>query len=217
MASCNLIAALSLLLVLPLVSAGVKPGVIFGTLSKTLVVNASINGQPISVDGTSEMKYGLDNLTITWALNSSFAGKDADYKQVFFKLCFGAKSAIDRPWRKNNVDLRKSKTCKYSIKRFTYNASGGSLVYRAVDTIPDASYFVRAFVLNTTDREAGPADHAVAFGQTTDVNRTKSLFHVIGFSGRNKGITIFTICFSVVSYATLIGYFLVERSRKKNV
>lgn len=197
--------------------AQLKPGVPFASLSKTLVMNVTINEQLLTPNVNLTANQGTDRVGISWALNQTFAGNDTNYKQVFLKLCYGAPSAVNRPWRKNDPDLRISKTCKYGIKRFSYNSSGGSYIYYVPDNIPTGVYFVRAFVLNTTDREAVPADNAVAFGQTTDSTRTANLFHVQGYMGTNTGIVAFTIGFSVLSYATLFGYFFMERAMKKNV
>lgn len=186
-------------------------------LPKSIIVTTTINGVALKPNASSVLKYNADTLTVTWKLNESYAGNDTKYKSVFIKLCFGSMSATDRPWRKNNDNLMKSKTCKYAIKRQDYTAAGSSVTYKLVDTIPSAFYFVRVFVMNTTVAEASlPGHNAVALGSSTDKNRMTNLFTVEAYTGRSTGITIGIICFSIASYALLIGFFLVERMMKKN-
>lgn len=209
-------AVLVCILVLSLVSVSqaMSPYVNFTTLPKSLIVSAQINGQNITEGST--LLYMHDTLTVSWKLNSSFSGNDSNYKKVLIKLCFGASSAVDRAWRKNNANLLKSKTCKYKIAAQKYTPEGNTTKWKAPDDIPGAYYFVRAFVLNDSSTEAVPGMNAVAFGQTSDKDRKAHLFQVIPYKGRTWTLNIAVIVISIASYATLAAYFVYERSSKKN-
>lgn len=194
----------------------VRAGVNFTTLSKTLIVKATINGVPITDMSGSELIYGDNNITVQWSLNSSFAGMDTNYNFVQTKICFGAPSAVLRKWRKNDPDLSLSKTCKTIIATQKYIAAGNSTTYKLHNDVPGGLYFVRSFALNSTVPTGTAAMNAVAFGQTTNVNRTTNLFKVVAFTGRNGSITGAIIAFSLFSYLALFGFFFVERVMKKN-
>eukprot|EP00270_Netrium_digitus_P020032 TRINITY_DN809_c0_g1_i1.p1 TRINITY_DN809_c0_g1~~TRINITY_DN809_c0_g1_i1.p1 ORF type:complete len:218 (-),score=41.41 TRINITY_DN809_c0_g1_i1:367-1020(-) len=189
-----------------------KGGVLFASLPKTLIVKAQIDGHNAT---NNTLRYERDNLTVTWWLNQSFAGMDTNYKKVVIKLCFGMRSAVNRAWRKNYPDLQKSKTCKYKIAAQKYHPEGNTTTWQADKDTPGAYYFVRVFVLNSSDPTASPANNAIAFGQTTDKNRTKNLFMVEPYDGRSGSLNIVIIVLSFASYILLFGFFVVERLLKK--
>eukprot|EP00897_Mesotaenium_endlicherianum_P006158 jgi/Mesen1/5570/ME000280S04666 len=190
---------------------GAEGGVLFASLPKAIILTATINGQ--NVTEGSKVKVREDVINIKWRLNETFAGQDGNFKGLFFKLCFGPSSQIDRPWRKNNADLSQSKTCKYPIKSINYTSSG-SLDYIPKDTVPGAYYFVRVFAVNVSGCIA-PGECAVAFGQTSNSSRTSNLFHVTPYSGRHTSLIIVAIVISIVSYLSLASFFIVERMLKK--
>lgn len=176
---------------------------LFSELNRTLVVSVSVNNEsePIQV-----ARAGLDTVRVSWSLNSSVkSGVDTSYKSVQFKLCFGRVSQLDRPWRKTYDLLKKDKTCGFDMgsQRYT-GAAGNSSDWKVTNAIPEASYFVRVYVLDA-------AEEVVAFGQSTDKNKTTNLFMVEPITGRHASLDIAAGVFSAFSVLALVGFFLVER------
>ncbi|GJP50856.1 hypothetical protein CLOM_g10011 [Closterium sp. NIES-68] len=196
-------------------NATVDPkSVLFSSLSRAIVVTATVNGNNVT-NGTA-MTYSKDEMAIHWHLNQSVAGGDAAFKKVVLQLCFGAPSQNARPWRQPNDVVSHSKNCKYTIASQPYNAAGNSTVWRPSQDTPGAQYFVRAWVLNSTDASATVSANSVAYGQNTDPSMSSNLVVVQPFSGTAVGINIYIICVSVVSYAALAAFFFYERWAKKN-
>ncbi|KZV18238.1 high-affinity nitrate transporter 3.1 [Dorcoceras hygrometricum] len=179
-------------------------GVTFSSLQgqKTLVVTASpTNGQAL--------KAGKDSITVTWSLNTTVApGTDSAYKTVAVKLCYAPVSQKDRGWRKTVDDLKKDKTCSHDIVTRPYSPSGNTYTWTVARDVPTATYFVRAYAENAELVE-------VAFGQTTDSNKTTNLFQVQAISGRHASLDISSICFSAFSIVSLFGFFFMEKRKAK--
>ncbi|KAL8041883.1 hypothetical protein ABFX02_09G013600 [Erythranthe guttata] len=91
-------------------------GVSFKSLHPTLTVTATHK------EGV--LKAGLDNITVTWALDPSApAGTDASYKTIKVKLCYAPVSQVDRGWRKTKDDLTKDKTGNGDPDRRAFSGS----------------------------------------------------------------------------------------------
>ncbi|CAI5465672.1 unnamed protein product [Closterium sp. Yama58-4] len=127
------------------------------------------------------MTYSKDEMAIHWHLNQSMWGSDAAFKKVVLQLCFGAPSQAARPWRQPNNVLSHSKNCKYTIASQPYNAFGNNTVWRPSQDTPGAKYFVRAWVLNSTDASATISANSVAYGQNTDPSMNTNLVVVTPF------------------------------------
>ncbi|KAJ7543218.1 hypothetical protein O6H91_09G030100 [Diphasiastrum complanatum] len=181
---------------------GVKGGVLFSTLPKTL--NVVVFTGPHN-DSSHVVKAGVDHLFVSWVLNESVAaGVDASYKTVKTKLCFAPVSQVDRKWRKTFDDLHKDKTCSFGISSQPYKAAGNQTIWLIPKKVPFAIYFVRAYALNATGME-------VAFGQSTDRNITHNLFQVEPISGRHASLDIAAACFSAASILSLVAFFIIEK------
>ncbi|KAG4207578.1 hypothetical protein ERO13_A03G074850v2 [Gossypium hirsutum] len=70
--------------------------------------------------------------------------------------------------------------------------------------LPTATYFVRAYALDAND-------HEVAYGQNTDAKKTTNLFEIQAISGRHVSLDIASVCFSVFSIVSLMGFFFEEK------
>ncbi|PKA66169.1 High-affinity nitrate transporter 3.1 [Apostasia shenzhenica] len=179
--------------------------VYFSSLPWTLIVSAS--PKPGQV-----LKAGVDKITVTWGLNQSQpAGSDSAYKKVKVWLCYAPASQADRSWRKTVDDLKKDKTCQFAIadQPYTGAAAGNtSFVYAVRRDVPSATYFVRAYVVDSAGDE-------VAYGQTTDAKKTANLFDVAGFSGLHASIDIAAACFSAFSVLSLAFFFVTENRKAK--
>ncbi|KAG6478134.1 high-affinity nitrate transporter-activating protein 2.1-like [Zingiber officinale] len=174
--------------------------VLFSSLHQDLIVTAS--PRPGQV-----LYAGVDQIRVSWALNGSLpAGAGAAYAKVKISLCYAPVSQVDRRWRKTRDDLKKDKTCQFKITTTPYASVGGSYDYAVERSIPTATYFVRAYALDSSDVE-------VAYGQTTDAKKTTNLFHIIGISGRHASLDIAAACFSAFSVLALT-FFLVAEKRK---
>ncbi|KAK1294378.1 High-affinity nitrate transporter 3.1 [Acorus calamus] len=197
-----ILTALSLLLCC---SSAVAEGVLFSSLKPTLSVTASFKkGQALVA--------GEDTITVSWSLNQTLAGNtDASYKTVKVKLCYAPVSQTDRGWRKTKDDLKKDKTCQFTITTGPYPAkapkSGGPFTWTVERDIPTATYFVRAYAFDASEKE-------VAYGQTTDAKKSTNLFEVKGITGRHASIDIAAACFSAFSVVSLAGFFVAEKRRR---
>ncbi|WOL02452.1 hypothetical protein Cni_G11171 [Canna indica] len=182
---------------------GLSSAVLFSSLPQTLIVTASPSPGQV-------LHAGVDPIKVTWAVNRSLAvGADAVYKKVKVSLCYAPVSQADRGWRKTNDDLKKDKTCQFKINTIPYTAGAtGSYDYTVERSIPTGTYFVRAYVLDSSDTE-------IAYGQTTDGKKTTNLFDVVGYSGRHASLDIAAACFSAFSVASLAFLFMVEKRKAK--
>ncbi|KAH7515711.1 high-affinity nitrate transporter 3.2 [Ziziphus jujuba] len=183
-------------------------GVLFSTLPKTLLVAASPQQGQV-------LQAGEDRITVKWSLNESFqaTGVDKLYKKVKVTLCYAPISQIDRGWRRTVDNLRKDKTCQFTIDNRAYDASSQSnqsLDWTIGENVPTATYFVRVYAYNSADEEVG-------FGQTTDAKKTSNLFVIKGVSGRHNSLEVVSICFSAFSVVAFFGFFLVEKRKNRSL
>ncbi|KAK9066442.1 hypothetical protein SSX86_013764 [Deinandra increscens subsp. villosa] len=180
--------------------AATSHGVSFSSLKETLEVIASpTNGQVL--------KAGEDNITVTWRFNQTLsAGTDSDYKTIKVKLCYAPISQKDRKWRKTEDLLKKDKSCTHKIVAGPYAASNNSFTWTVKRDIPSATYFVRAYALNAQEEE-------VAYGQTTNAQKSTNLFEVQAITGRHASLDIASICFSAFSVVSLAGFFYMEKRK----
>lgn len=162
----------------------------------------------------SQVHSGIDTILVSWALNSSAApGVDAAYKKIATKLCFAPVSQVDRKWRKFFDDSTKDKTCSLAMTTQPYSHAGNTTHYLVAKNVPGAFYFVRAYALDA-------AGNQVAYGQTTNKNKTTNIFTVVPITGRHASIDIAVAMFSLFSIASLLGFFAYEKlilQRKKKV
>ncbi|GFQ07351.1 high-affinity nitrate transporter 3.1 [Phtheirospermum japonicum] len=179
--------------------------VLFSTLNPTLIVTASPS-PPGQV-----LKAGEDTITVTWSYNSSFpSSTDSDYRTVKIMLCYAPESQQDRAWRKTVDNLKKDKTCQHKIVSRPYSRSGNNtFTYTVQRDIPTATYFVRAYALNAHDTQ-------LAYGQTTNAQKTTNLFGIQAITGRHVSLDIASICFSGFSILSLFGFFYMEKRKAKS-
>ncbi|KAJ3675299.1 hypothetical protein LUZ60_004341 [Juncus effusus] len=185
---------------------GPSMAVLFASLNKTLVVTASPKTNDVFYAGESK-------ITLSWNLNETLLTsiQTESYKSVKVLLCYAPVSQKDRKWRKTNPDLKKDKTCQFKIVKKPINStslsSPVSFEYLVSREIPSAFYFIRAYALDSNDVQ-------VAFGQTTDKNKTMNVFQIVGISGRTKTIDIAAGVFSAFSIITLVFFFVMEKKKR---
>ncbi|KAG5375365.1 hypothetical protein IGI04_039961 [Brassica rapa subsp. trilocularis] len=153
---------------------------------------------------------GVDKLSITWKVSST-ATKEPEFKAIKVKLCYAPASQVDRPWRKTENELFKDKSCPHKISSWSYDPAmkaGQSFDYTLERDIPTGTYFVRAYAVDTKD-------HEVAFGQSTNEDKTTNIFSVQAISGRHKSLDIASVCFSVFSVVALLVFFVNEKRKAK--
>ncbi|XP_010555506.1 PREDICTED: high-affinity nitrate transporter 3.1 [Tarenaya hassleriana] len=183
-------------------SRGAGKEKLFTDLQHTLAVTAKPSRQGV-------LDPGKDKVSVTWRLNSTAApGSDSDYKTVAVKLCYAPVSQVDRPWRKTSNELFKDKTCPHNIVSRPYDGTPQSFDWTIERDIPTASYFVRAYALDSKGEKA-------AYGQSTDASKSANLFSVQAISGRHASLDIASICFSVFSVVALFGFFANEKRKAK--
>jgi len=186
--------------------AGTSYGIVlFSSLPRTLVVTASPNQGQVLVAGE-------DKITVTWGVNQTLpAGTDSTYKSIKVKLCYAPVSQVDRAWRKTVDIIAKDKTCQFQIVAKPYDASNTtvqSFELTVERDVPSATYFVRAYAYNSENVE-------VAYGQTTNAQKTTNLFEIQSITGRHVSLDIAAVCFSAFSVLSLAGFFVAEKRRTK--
>ncbi|XP_022736947.1 high-affinity nitrate transporter 3.2 [Durio zibethinus] len=173
----------------------------FSSLQRTLLVTAS-HRQAL-------LKAGEDKITVTWGLNQSFpAGTDSAYKTIKVRLCYAPISQVDRAWRKTDDNLSKDKTCQFNIVKRPYSNGNQTLEWTIEREVPTATYFVRAYALDANGNE-------VAYGQNTDAKKSTNLFDIQAITGRHVSLDIASVCFSVFSVVSLMGFFIAEKRRAR--
>ncbi|KAL1542042.1 high-affinity nitrate transporter 3.2 [Salvia divinorum] len=175
----------------------------FSSLQRTLVLTASPQAGQV-------LKAGEDNITLAWSLNTTFAsGIDSTYKTITVELCYAPISQKDRGWRKTVDELAKDKTCQHNIVKKPYTSSNTTFTWTVRKDVPGATYFVRAYALDSAGKE-------VAFGQTTDAHKTTNLFEVEAITGRHVSLDIASACFSAFSIVSLLGFFFMDKRKAKS-
>ena len=153
------------------------------------------------------VRAGSGHIHVTWApVNSSV--DDSSIQTLMLKLCFGASSQVDRPWRKSNDLLSKDKACSFNIGSQAYSKGGNGTVWMVGKDVPFAYYFVRAYGVDSLGEK-------IAYGQSTDNKMVTSLFSVEPITGRHTSIDIAAGVFSAFSVLSLLGFFVVEKSFAK--
>ncbi|KAL6583729.1 hypothetical protein OROMI_003018 [Orobanche minor] len=175
----------------------------FSSLNQTLIVTATAQSGQV-------LKGGEDKITVTWSYDTRFpSGTDSGYKTVKIMLCYAPISQRDRPWRKTVDKLNKDKTCQHKIVEEAYARSNNTYTYTVQKDVPTATYFIRAYALDSQDNEA-------AYGQTTDAGISKNLFEVQAVTGRQVSLDIASVCFSAFSVLSLFGFFFMEKRKAKS-
>ncbi|KAH8953523.1 hypothetical protein BDL97_08G031800 [Sphagnum fallax] len=207
----NLFFAIAAAMLLGVVS-NVEAGVLFSSLNHTLLVTAQLADASNST--LKVASAGVDTILVKWSLNASAPpGIDDNYSKVNTKLCFAPVSQLTRKWRKNSNDLSIDKTCSFDIATQNFSTAGNSVLYLVSKTVPYAEYFVRAYVLNVEGNQ-------VAYGQSTNANKTTNIFTVDPITGRHATIDVAVAVMSVFSVASLFTYYVGEQiylKRKKSV
>ncbi|CAN6447318.1 unnamed protein product [Victoria cruziana] len=188
-------------LVTAVVLVPVDGGVLFSSLRRSLVIEAS--PKPGDV-----LKAGEDKIEVTLALNQTFSSHIDRYKTVNVKLCYAPVSQENRGWRKTNDDLDKDKTCQIDIASVPFTAASSKAEWVIGRDTPTATYFVRAYVMDSARRQLG-------YGQTTDASKSRNLIRIQGISGRQLWIDIVAGCFSALSVISLLGFFAMEKRMTK--
>ena len=187
---------------LALMMTVVNGDVLFSTLQHSLVVSAQVQN---ANNHAGAPQAGKDHVAIQWSLNSTFAGQDSRYSKVVTHLCFGPPSQVNRGWRKTNNDLSIDKTCSAAtIATQPYTSAGNSTVWLISREVPKADYFVRAYATDATGLQ-------LAFGQSTNTNKTTNLFPVDPISGRSTSIDIASAMFSIFAVGSFLGYLGLEK------
>lgn len=125
------------------------------------------------------------------------------------KLCYAPISQVDRKWRKTFDNLKKDKTCQFTIYDKPYETNVERFTWKIEKDTPTATYFVRAYAYDSNGEE-------VAYGQTTNNKKTENLFKIQGISGRHASMDIASICFSAFALVSLFGFFLIEKRQSKS-
>lgn len=188
--------------------ASATAGVQFSSLPRTLAVTVTIKSFTPRTPNVA--LAGRDQLVVSWWVNESSSSMNSQYKNVEVKLCFAPVSQVDRTWRKSNNDLKKDKTCQFDIVEQPYNSNikNNTTTWIVERDVPKATYFVRAYALNASGSE-------VAYGQSSNKNKTSNLFMVQPISGRHASLDIAAVVCSSFSIVSLLGFFVVEKLSAK--
>lgn len=162
--------------------------------------------QPLGSACLTKVQAAQDKVNIVYSVMPQFTANLTDSVQL--KACYSNYSSVDRPWRKYNDIIAKSKKCPFVIAA-NLNPVSGNATWKIPSQVPIGTYFVRAFVLrNSTTAGKPPAQ--VAFGTS------KGYFEVVPFNGITTNMKIAAGCCAVVGPSIFLGYFAVHAILKKN-
>ncbi|XP_071712437.1 high-affinity nitrate transporter 3.1-like [Rutidosis leptorrhynchoides] len=139
------------------------------SLNQTLTVSTSSTPD-------QALKVGVDSITIAWAYNTTLTATEPDtnnYTTVEVKLCYAPVSQTGRDDRKTDDNLDNDKTCPIYITDGPYQRSNNSFIWTIPKDTPNATYFVRVYVLNANK-------HEIAYGQSTDALKDTNLLQIDG-------------------------------------
>nr|BAP74416.1 nitrate transporter [Chrysanthemum sp. CSG-2014] len=190
-------------LILCFLSSVTNGDVLFSSLPRSLSVSASpTEGQVL--------KAGENDIVLAFGLNQTVANQtNGLYKKMEVKLCYAPISQVDRKWRKTVDNLKKDKTCQFTIYDKPYETNVEGFRWKIEKDIPTATYFVRAYAYGSNGEE-------IAYGQTTNDKKTDNLFRIQGISGRHASLDIASVCFSVFALVSLFGFFMIEKRQSKS-
>ncbi|GJZ46587.1 high-affinity nitrate transporter 3.1-like protein [Tanacetum coccineum] len=137
-------------------------------LNKSIIVTASpASGQVL--------RAGVDSITIMWSYDVSLVATapDTNYSTSKGKLCYAPVSQVGRDDRKTDDSLHNDKTYPVEIMRVPYQRANNSYTWLIPSNTTTATYFVRVYI----DK---PNKHEIAYGQSTDENKTTNLFQIDG-------------------------------------
>jgi hypothetical protein len=86
---------------------------------------------------------------------------------VLLKACYSNFSSVDRPWRAANQIIALSKRCPFVIAQ-NLNPGSGNVTWKVPNTVPLATYFVRALVYNGVNPVA--VGNSVGYFQVNKIN-----------------------------------------------
>lgn len=185
--------------------ASATAGVQFSSLPRTLAVTVTIiSSAPMA---PNVAMAGRDQLVVSWWVNESSSTAVSEYKNVEVRLCFAPVSQVDRRWRKSNNDLKKDKTCQFDMSEqlpYSSNIKNNTITWTVQRDVPKGTYFVRAYAFNASGSE-------VAYGQSTNKNKTSDLFMVEPISGRHASLDIASVVCAAFSIVSLFAFFLLEK------
>ncbi|XP_076934225.1 high-affinity nitrate transporter 3.1-like [Bidens hawaiensis] len=162
-----------LLLLSCFIVASYAHNVHLSTLNQSLIVSDSATPDQV-------LRAGVNTLTITWAYNTNLTVSEANYTTIEAKLCYAPVSQTGRDDRKTDDNLDFDKTCPFDITNGTYKHANNTFTWPIPKDTPSATYFVRVYVINAKN-------HEIAYGQTTNDQKTTNLFQVDGVVSEQKG------------------------------
>lgn len=184
--------------------ASANAGVQFSSLPRSLAVTVTIISSAPAAPNVA--MAGRDQLVVSWWVNKSSSPAVSEYKNVEVKLCFAPVSQVDRRWRKSNNDLKKDKTCQFDMSEQPYNSNikNNTITWTVKRDVPKGTYFVRAYALNASGSE-------VAYGQSSNKNKTSDLFMVDPISGRHASLDLASVVCAAFSIVSLFAFFILEK------
>lgn len=184
--------------------ASANAGVQFSSLPRSLAVTVTIISSAPAAPNVA--MAGRDQLIVSWWVNKSSSPAVSEYKNVEVKLCFAPVSQVDRRWRKSNNDLKKDKTCQFDMSEQPYNSNikNNTITWTVKRDVPKGTYFVRAYALNASGSE-------VAYGQSSNKNKTSDLFMVDPISGRHASLDLASVVCAAFSIVSLFAFFILEK------
>jgi hypothetical protein len=100
-------------------------------------------GQQLNSDCLTTINADRDSVSMTYTVLPQFDANLTD--TVSLKACYSNYSAEDRPWRKYNDNISKSKRCPFLIAK-GLDPESGNATWMPNANVPTATYFIRAFV-----------------------------------------------------------------------
>lgn len=157
----------------------------------------------------TQVMAARDMVHIDYSIKTGFpANSTPDF--VMIKGCYSNYSVVDRPWRAYNNIITLSKKCPFVIKT-NLNPVAGNATWKIPNTVPFATYSLRAFVYrNVTQSNGMNISDPVATGVSV------GYFQINKIDTRPKGMKIAAGLCACVGPLMFLGYFVVDGLIKKN-
>ncbi|GAB2212767.1 hypothetical protein Drorol1_Dr00020753 [Drosera rotundifolia] len=201
----DLVVLLSMVILSFLVSTSCGTVLTLAGLQRPLLVSSPLPQQVL--------KAGEDNSNMGVKPEGYSGNKNKlilqDHQGFKVKLCYVPISQHDRQWRRTvNTNLAKDKTCQFLIVSRPYTTGYSTFTMTIARDVPTATYFIRAYAYDAEGK-------TLAFGQTTNSNKTTNLFEIEGVSGHHTLLDIGSATFSTFSVLSLVWFFYKEKRKTK--
>jgi hypothetical protein len=155
-----------------------------------------------------QVQAARDQVHIEYSVKSGFpANSTPDY--ITLKACYSNYSSVDRPWRAFNNIISLSKRCGFVIAT-NLDPAGGNATWKIPNTVPFATYTLRALVYSNVTQDGKVVPDPIATGVSV------GYFQVNKIDDRPQNMKVAAGICACVGPLMFASYFIVDAMIKKN-